>query len=386
MTRGRETHVLHRGPQLIVSFVAVLCPVLVLGQATPRESFLVCGSQPNEPTVYFSAVLQGPATAFQGFRAGFTTFLSQKYGYKGAVGCVPANTAVNAQNLLNTRSTALRSQKKSVVETGWTETAAAAAPAAPPTLAMKQPVTPPATATPSVASTTPKSQPAAAGGGGDSPLTSILGSVFGTAGGGGAGTTAPGAKAGGAAGASHGTSGAVASGGTGSTGDQSGLAQVSSTLASVFANKSSNGTAAAPSAPESPPAAPSDSGLGSAQAHNTKLVVYGCGRQDTQVACVTELTNQNQADTLVHSAEIWKDAFIVDDRGDRHQRTGGFFLNIDGDQRAQLDISYGTTARFILIFDSVPTKVQKVALRSATGGLDVEEIALLAPNADSRKH
>ena len=118
--------------------------------------------------------------------------------------------------------------------------------------------------------------------------------------------------------------------------------------------------------------------LGSGQAQNTKLVVYGCGRQDTRVACVTGLTNQNQKDTLVHAADIWNDAFIVDDRGDRHPRSSGFFLNVDGDQRQQLDIGYGKDAQFILMFDGVPAKVQKVALRSPAG-LDVEEIGLTSP-------
>ena len=125
--------------------------------------------------------------------------------------------------------------------------------------------------------------------------------------------------------------------------------------------------------------------MGSAQAQTTKLVVYGCGRQDTQVACVTQLINQSQKDTLVQASDIWKDTFVVDDRGDRHQRTAGFFLNVDGDQRQQLDISYGKSARFILMFDGVQTKVQKVALRSATGGLDVEEIGLIvAPTAGTQ--
>src|SRR4029077_16460276 len=87
-------------------------------------------------------------------------------------------------------------------------------------------------------------------------------------------------------------------------------------------------------------APPQQEGLGSAEAQSTKLVVYGCGRPDTQVECGTDLTNENQKDTLVLS-DVWKDAFIVDDRGDRHPRSKGFFLNTDGDQRSQLDIGYG---------------------------------------------
>ena len=59
-----------------------------------------------------------------------------------------------------------------------------------------------------------------------------------------------------------------------------------------------------------------------------------------------------------------------------------FFLNVDGEQRPQLDISYGKTAQFILMFDDVPTKVQKVALRSGSG-LDVEDVSLIAPSTQA---
>lgn len=124
-----------------------------------------------------------------------------------------------------------------------------------------------------------------------------------------------------------------------------------------------------------------DGALGMAQFGNTKLVVYGCGRQGTQVLCVTDLTNENAKDTLLESAAQWKDAFLVDDRGDRHSRTDGYFLNVDGDRRAEMDIDYGKSAHFILAFDAVQAKVEKVALRSATGGLSVADIALIVPGA-----
>ena len=67
----------------------------------------------------------------------------------------------------------------------------------------------------------------------------------------------------------------------------------------------------------------------------------------------------------------------MDDRGDRHVRTAGYFLNIDGEQRQQLDINYGKSAHFILAFDGVPAKVAKIELRSATGGLNVAGIPLI---------
>jgi hypothetical protein len=356
-----ETNVLGRTVQVSIVVVAIAGPAGAFAQAAPPQYFAVCGSQSNLPTVYFSGVLHAPAAAFQSLSSGFTEYLQQHYAYKGTVGCAPAANAVLAQNFITTRSAALRKAKKVVVETGWAQSVVPPVVGAAPAAAVKQAL-PPARA----------AGGAAAGGsaGAPSELSSVLTAAFGTGNGGcaasGASTANPsGAKPGAAAGAS---------------GCQSSLALLSGTLNSVFGN-ASNAPASANAAPKNTQPGHVDGGLGSAQADSTKLVVYGCGRQDTQVACVTELTNQNQKNTLLQGGDVWKDAFIVDDRGDRHPRTAGFFLNIDGDQRAQLDISYGKTARFILMFDGVPIKVQKVALRSTGGGLDVEEISLVAADA-----
>jgi len=344
----------------VVCVLAVLCPATVLAQTPPREFFVVCGSQPNQGTVYFSGVMQGPATAFQGFRSGFANYLSQTYGYQGVVGCVPGNNAANAQTAINQRAAALRNAKKNVVQTGWTVPAAmAAAPAVVPSLpAAKQAMA----ALGGGAAAQPQPPPSAAGssgnaGGGNSQLSSILDAVLAAGGG---GSSARGAAA------------APASGGTSGSNQQGATQVASTTTPSPGTNPS--GAASQDAAEQGAPQV-----LGSAQAQNTKLIVYGCARQDTQVACLTDLVNQNRQNTLVQAARIWKDAFIVDDRGDRHPRSGGFFMNIDGDQRPQLDISYGKSAQFVLTFDDVQTKVQKVALRSASGGLDIEDISLMTP-------
>src|SRR5271170_4892515 len=68
---GDATNMLHdEGPPVfhrsIAHMLAVLvaCPTFVFGQAKPApQLFVVCASQENQPTVYWSGVLQGPATA-----------------------------------------------------------------------------------------------------------------------------------------------------------------------------------------------------------------------------------------------------------------------------------------------------------------------------------
>jgi hypothetical protein len=343
--------------------------------------------------VYFSGVLQGPATAFAAFRTGFSDFLTQHYAYKGAVGCVTARDGAQAQKLVADRSSALRNAKKTVVDTGWTESAAAAAPAPVAPVVQNKAMAPAAAAAragvaaPAAGSTTAAAGGAASGGStasNASAFASALGTIFGSGG----PTSAAGSGTNGTAGAADKSAAAKSTAGSGAAGagGQSPFEQVSNTLSTVFGSKSSSGAASTDAGSTGAPSGNSDVGLGSAQSGSTKLVVDGCGRQDTRVACVTDLTNQNQKDTLVQATNVWTDAFIVDDRGDRHARTSAFFLNIDGDQRPQLDISYGKTARFILMFDDVPTKVQKVTLRSASGGLDVEDVSLIAPSTPGTQH
>jgi hypothetical protein len=356
----------------------------------------------NLPTVYLSGIVEAQPTAFEQVRTAFAGYLAQHFSYQGAVACTPTNSLATAQKAVESRSTALRNTKKNVVETGWTEGSgsivahigAALAPA-PASAAMihasaksGQPSGAVATAAAAGgAKGSAPSAPAGSGAGSSSPagassLASTLGSIFGTPGAGGCSGGGNGTSAGGS-----GTGDKASGAPSGSdTGCQSPYAQVSSTLTSLFGSSGSSGTSAggvqstAARDPGRNAAAPQQEGLGSAELQSTKLVVYGCGRHDTQIACVTDLTNENQQDTLVLS-DVWKDAFIVDDRGDRHPRSKSFFLNVDGDQRSQLDIGYGKSARLVLLFDGVQSKVQKVALRCASAGLDVEDITLMASNA-----
>jgi hypothetical protein len=359
-----------RSALLTIGFLIATSRVLAAAPAAPPEFFGVCGSQQNEPTVYFSGILHGPASAFPSFQSGFNQFLAQHYAYKGVVACLPAANAAIAQNFINSRTVALRNAKKNVVDTGWTEGSVGTQLGA---AALAAAVTPNPSAAGTPTGKAGQGPSGAAGTGSDSAsaaseLTSILTSIFGGAGCNGSASPRSGKGKPGA------STGAPSSAGTG-TGCQDAL---SAALSGALGN-SAGGAPSAGSGPSTSgaPSSAAEGGLGSAQAQSTKIVVYGCGRRDVQVACVTELTNQNQKETLVQSANVWTDTFIVDDRGDRHPRSNGFFLNIDGDQRSQIDVSYGKTVRFILMFNDVQPKVQKVALRSASGGLDVEEITLV---------
>ena len=120
--------------------------------------------------------------------------------------------------------------------------------------------------------------------------------------------------------------------------------------------------------------------LGVAQTSSSILTVYGCTRRGTQVLCDADLKNQNATDTQVQSSATWKDAYLVDDRGDRHQRTNSFFVNVDGDQRPAMDIPYGHSARYIFVFNGVSSKVQQVTLTSPADGLNVEDIPVADAN------
>jgi hypothetical protein len=416
----------------------VLFPVMnARGQAAPPQFFWVCFAGANSlPNVYISGVMQGPATAGQSFQVGFAQDLAQKYSYQGAVACRPSQNANLAQSSLNGYRVAWRNAKKNVIDTGWTEAAPgteqAAAGGTGSTTNLLGSIL---NSTPSKASSgaaggaqTQNKQTSGGGNpsGGTAPqggsagatdvstAASVLASLFGTnpppAAAGSGGGSAAGAKTPQGQAAGKTAAGNGASGGGGADPNAAAAVQMASTLGGIF-KKGSGGPAPGAGGNAAKPGTPAESGaggrgpgapaealvpnantpgglpqgaLGSAQYQNTMLVVYGCGRQGTdgtQVLCVTDLTNQNQKDTLLQSANVWKDVFIVDDRGDRHTRTGGYFLNIDGEQRQQMDIDYGKSAHFILAFDGVPAKVEKIELRSATGGLNVNGISPIAVGA-----
>ena len=85
------------------------------------------------------------------------------------------------------------------------------------------------------------------------------------------------------------------------------------------------------------------------------LTVYGCTRQGTQVLCDTDFNNQNQRTTQVNTA-WWRDVYLVDQYGDRHQRASAYFVNGAGEPRETLDIPYGQSARYIMVFNDFSTR------------------------------
>ena len=119
--------------------------------------------------------------------------------------------------------------------------------------------------------------------------------------------------------------------------------------------------------------------LGMGQANDTLLTVFGCSRVGTQVTCDTDINNQSQSVTQYKSSDSWKDAYLLDDKGDKHSRNIAFFLNDAGAQRFESDIPYGETTRFIFVFNNVPASVKKVSLKSSSG-LDVEDITITTPS------
>ena len=181
---------------LAVYFAAVgAVTTLAATPAATPQYFVVCGSAPNQPTVYFSGVIQAQPAAFQQLRTGFADYLAQHFSYKGPVGCAPTNSAANAQKAVAAQSTALRNAKKNVVETGWTEGGGSLAAHIGATLS-------PATASATSKAVAPAAKAAVAGrttaaagdssGSSTSGLTSTLGTIFGTSGGCGGGNDAAG--------------------------------------------------------------------------------------------------------------------------------------------------------------------------------------------------
>ena len=105
------------------------------------------------------------------------------------------------------------------------------------------------------------------------------------------------------------------------------------------------------------------------------ITIYGCTRQGTQVLCDTDFNNQNQHSTQVNTA-WWGDMYMVDQNGDRHQRASAYFVNGAGEPREVLDIPYGQSARYIMVFNDFSPNVATAGLHSAYGKIDIENMAL----------
>jgi hypothetical protein len=115
--------------------------------------------------------------------------------------------------------------------------------------------------------------------------------------------------------------------------------------------------------------------LGTVQWGQGMLTIYGCGRQGAQVVCDTDFNNQNQNQTHVE-INWWRDAYLVDQFGDRHNRGSAYFVNGEGLPRESIEIPYGQSARYIFVFNDVSPNVAQVSLHSPYGPMDIENIGL----------
>src|SRR5581483_1364414 len=157
------------------------------------------------------------------------------------------------------------------------------------------------------------------------------------------------------------------------------------TSSSYIPSSSTSGRSAIPSygssntsaaAAASGPATPGPNGsLGTFEYGQGMLTVYGCTRQGTQVLCDTDFNNQNQRLTQINTA-WWRDVYLVDQYGDRHQRASAYFVNGAGEPREMLDIPYGQSARYIMVFNDFNANVNSVGFHSVYGNIDIENMSL----------
>jgi hypothetical protein len=311
----------------LIIFGLLLSATGARGQAAPPQFYVVCVSQENLPTVYMSGVLQGPATALQGFRTGFIQFLAQTYSYKGNVGCSPSRTAANAETFVQAQTNAQRNLKKNLVQTGWTQGAAATSGAAPVTNVLgnlvgggtSNTVAPvkgggqTATASQTQGAGQPAGTSVSQGGNSSpgAPVINIFNNLFGGGSSAGSGGTAtpPASSASGATASQTQAAANKASAGSGASASANPTTQVASVLSGLFSKGTSNSsgpnsTRNAGTQPKSvangaggrgaqpqqePVAVQTGAGngqpagaLGIDQFSKTKMTVYGFGRQGTQ--------------------------------------------------------------------------------------------------------
>jgi hypothetical protein len=122
--------------------------------------------------------------------------------------------------------------------------------------------------------------------------------------------------------------------------------------------------------------------LGVVQFRGCLLTVFGCQRQGTQVMCDTDFSNQDETNTRLTN-DWWSDAYLIDDLGDRHERSAAYFMNIEGQTRDAIDVPYGESTRFLLVFNDVSSSAATAALIAPLGNMRIEKITITEPAASS---
>lgn len=102
------------------------------------------------------------------------------------------------------------------------------------------------------------------------------------------------------------------------------------------------------------------------------MTAYSCFRSGSQVLCDFDVTNQGNV--RANAKQIYGDTHMVNGSGRVLQRTDAYFVDTDGSQFVDSQITPGNKVRMIMVFNNVPASTTSVSL--AQGSNTIQSVAI----------
>jgi hypothetical protein len=102
------------------------------------------------------------------------------------------------------------------------------------------------------------------------------------------------------------------------------------------------------------------------------MTAYSCFRSGSQVLCDFDVTNQGNI--RANAKQIYSDTHMVNSSGRVLSRTDAYFVDSDGSQFVDSQITPGSKVRMIMVFNNVPANTSSVSL--AQGSNTIQSVAI----------
>jgi hypothetical protein len=115
------------------------------------------------------------------------------------------------------------------------------------------------------------------------------------------------------------------------------------------------------------------------------MTAYSCFRSGAQVLCDFDVTNQGNI--RANAKQIYGDTHMVNGSGRVLPRTDAYFVDSDGSQFNDSQITPGSKVRMIMVFNNVPASTSSVSLAQGSNTIQSVAIANQEPGAaDNTAH
>jgi hypothetical protein len=107
------------------------------------------------------------------------------------------------------------------------------------------------------------------------------------------------------------------------------------------------------------------------------MTAYSCFRSGSQVLCDFDVSNQGNI--RANAKQIYNDTHMVNGSGRVLQRSDAYFVDTDGSQFVDSQITPGNKVRMIMVFNNIPASTTSVSLAQGSNTIQSVPIANQEP-------